>query len=226
MEHYRPQMNKRPGGHKAKHDEDLLRRIPSEDTIKERFKMKIPVRIDAMENPISTIHVMENAAPGMAIIKDHARCIRRDLADLRRQEAAIKSDYEVFAKKTNAELDAMKLTITTRFADFWQQLRENAVEHQNGQVPIHKDIQKLRNDRNELTESMAGEFERVAKVEDVLFKKQVFDLETNDPGLAHPNVGILRREHAHLPDYTAIRRLPKSYDTMNERRRQADLFDR
>lgn len=219
MDHYRPQINKHPGRHREQENEDLLRRIPSEDAIKQRFKMKIPVRIDAMENPISTIHVLEHTAPGIAIINDHARCIRRDLAVLRSEEAAIKQDYDTFTKQANDELDAMKSTIVSKFADFHHQLRVDAVDHQNSQVPMHKDIQKLRNDRNEIIADIGNQIDRVARVEDALFKRQIFDLDANDHTLMQPEVGILRREHAHLPDYQAIQSLAKSFDIANDRRR-------
>ena len=225
MEHYRPQVGRLPTEKRERDREDLLRRIPSEDLIKERFKMRIPVRVDAMENPISTIHVMEHPTPGINIIEDHAKCIVRDLAQLRKEEAVLKSELTEFTKQANQELDQMKSHMMDSFSNFWAQLRQNGVEHQNGLIPIHKEIQKIKNLRTELIDGISKEFDRVCKVEDTLFKQQVFDLKANDPELTYPERHILRREHSLLPNYGPIKDLSRTYELSKEKKHYSDLFD-
>lgn len=224
MEHYRPQVGRLPTEKRDRDREDLLRRIPSEDTIKERFKMRIPVRVDAMENPISTIHLMENPGPGIRVIEDHATCIVRDLAQLRKEESVLKTQMADFTKKASDELDQMKSHMMDTFADFWSQLRQNSVEHQNELVPIHKEIQKLRNMKTELIEGLSKEYERVGKVEDTVFRQQIFDLQPNDPELGCPDRHILRREHAHLPNYNPIKDVARAY-AISKSKRHDDLFE-
>lgn len=224
MDHFRPQLGRLKPEKRERDREELLRRIPTEDSIKQRFKMRIPVQVEAMENPISSIHVMEHPKPGINIIEDHAACIVRDLGQLRKEEAVLQAELNDFAKKTGDELDQMKSYMMEKFASFWSQLRQDSVDHQNGLVPIHKEIQKVRNIKTELIDCISDQFDRVYKLEDALFKQQVFDLQANDPELVHPERHILRREHAHLPNYGSIMCLSQTHDRPKEKK-QTDDFD-
>jgi len=212
MDHFKDQLGRRVPNDGQRDRMDLLSPVPTEDLIKQRFKMRIPVRVDQMENNFSDIGVLTHPTPGIEMINDHARCIRRDLADLRAQEKRLKEEMNTFSNKMNDELDSMKTYLMDTFSDFWAQLRQNGIEHQNQQAHTHKDIQKLKNDRDELTENLCKEFEKLGIVENILFKKQVFDLETNDAELRNVERDILRREHANLPNYEPIKAIPKSYD--------------
>lgn len=187
--------------------------VPDEDFIKSKFRMRIPVRVDQMENPISNIHVLEHPGPGIRMIEDHFGCIRRDLAIMRNQEKGLKEEMHEMSRRANEELDKMKSDLTEKFGTFWSMLRQDSVSHQNTMVPIHKDIQRLKDDRDVMTTALSKEYQRLGKIEHVIFKAQVFDLETNDHRLSNVHDGILRPEHDSLPNYEPIRNLPKSYET-------------
>lgn len=206
---------------------DLLFPIPDESKIKERFKMRIPVRVDAMENQFSTIHLLEQPWPGIETIKDHGRCIKRDLAILRRQEEVMRGEMKDFGEKMNIELDEMKAYLVRTMAGFRKDLSDDSVEHQNLQVPMHKGIQKLRNLREELIVDMTKEYERIGRVEDKLFKAQVFDLRTDDKTLEEYDRGILRKEHE--PLLVEIPRIKKirnaSEPSKQQTKKKAKRFD-
>lgn len=213
MPSYKDEANRVPNKQREVDAMEFGTGIPDEDFIKSKFRMRIPTRVDEMENQLSNIHVLEHPGPGIRMIEDHFGGIRRDLASMRVQEKTLREELRDLSQKANAELDGMKSLLTEKFSSFWSMLREDSVSHQNTMVPIHKEIQRLKDDRDVMTQALSKEYQRLGKVEDVVFKQQVFDLETNDRRLADVHVGILRPEHDSLPNYEPIRGLPKSYDT-------------
>ena len=117
------------------------------------------------------------------------------------------------------ELDGLKASLTNKFTEFAAQLRQNNIDHVNSLVPIHKEVQKIANARDALVEGIAECYDRVGKVEDTLFKAQVFELQTNHQELADVHIGILRREHESLPNYSPIVAVSGTYTTNRDRQR-------
>jgi hypothetical protein len=206
--------------------QELLVPIPDESKIKERFRMRIPVRVDAIENNFSTIHVFEQPQPGINTIRDHEACIKRDLALLRKQEDKMRDEMKAFGDQQNAQLDQMKALLLSSMSDFRKRLREDSIDHQNSQVAMHKDIQKLKNMREDLISGLTTEYERAGKVEDKLFKAQVFDLQTDDKDLQDYDKGILRREHEPLlGELQRIKNTSNAYELSKHKKKKIHLFD-
>lgn len=200
----------------SKFRKKFSKQIPTEGEIKLRYAMRIPVTVEKMENKNSSIHSLEKPWPGIKKIKEICKEFKKDSDKTRLEMVDIKRDLLDFSKKHTEELDNIRSFFHEELRHFYGILRIDTLDHQNNKIKIHKQAQVLKRDENEIIRDVKKQYRRIYKLEDDLFKDQVFNLQNFDPDYDGIEGENLRPEHRKLPDYREIAKLETGYDPEND----------
>lgn len=128
-------------------------RIPKEKEIKRKFLTKIPLDIESMENPDSTIHVLEKPWAGIRMLEQKCQSLQNEInksqQDSRKTISETKQIISTL-KNNESELDGILEHGINELRHYWGLMRIDSLDHQNKKVSMHKQVQKLKRSELEL----------------------------------------------------------------------------
>lgn len=134
---------------------------------------KIPVNIGSMENPHSTIHVLEKPWAGIRMLEDHCRSIKDQIKtnDMKARRAAEDTKKIISDLKENtSELDSILEFGFNELRHYWGLLRIDSLDHSNNKISMHKQVQKLKREEKKIIDNVAEQRQAVDNLEDQLFR--------------------------------------------------------
>jgi len=160
--------------------------IMDEQSIKDEYRFKIPVLLSTMENTNTlAAHVLggtwnniklielsiANEARQIKIIKAEKQKVEKEIADIKKKfEDEITNVVDIFKKKFEVLKDIIK---------------EDFVVNQNDNFKLQKEITLLQRDKLIIENDIQSCIPYLQSFDNVLYGAQVFNLETNEEGLAH-----------------------------------------
>lgn len=114
---------------------------------------------------------------------------------------------KVYEKQIATQLDATNRNVVRHIQKLWKLIRIDFLNHQGKKMDFHKKIQVYKKYKTELIEDIKIERERILRIEDDIFKCEMFKLkEPVDPirnkKLYHHR--ILRKQQSTLANYNDI----------------------
>ena len=185
------------------------RKIPTEPEIKDRYKFKIPLTVQNLENEKSSIHALEKPWPGIEKVLDYCRNLKTNMDANNSKIEEIRKEMDDFAQKQTNTLDTITDYFRQELRHYYGLLRIDSLNHQNNKMSLHKQAQRLKRDEMGLIAGIKETNGRVYELEDEVFGAQVFHLEASDPEVKDVHEDILRPEHAWIPEYGPIVELEK-----------------
>lgn len=159
------------------------------------------------ENPNATIGIFEKPWAGIELIMDYIKSLRKECEEQRKIKEDLRNEMKQYEVEISTKLDATNRNIVKHIQKFWKLIRIDFLNHQSKKMDFHKKIQVYKKYKGELIEDIKTERERILRIEDDIFKCEMFKMkEPTDPirnkKLYHRR--ILRKQQSGMPDYNDI----------------------
>lgn len=167
-----------------------------EQTIRDDYRFKIQPVVSSLENENTlAAHVLGGTWNNMKYVESFCDTQRNELKLIKQEKKTLEKQIEEIKKKFEDEVKNINNEFSKKFERLTAIIKEDFVANQNENFKLQKEITLLQRDKLNLEREIENCPPILHGVEDTLYGRAIFNLESNEPGLEDIHHMNLRQEY-------------------------------
>lgn len=170
--------------------------VLDEKSIRDEYRFKVPPLVSTLENTNTlAAHLLGGAWNDTKFIESVCETAQHEMKLIKAEKKELEDQITGLNKKFEAEIKSITSDFSKRFEKLQSIIKEDFIANQNDNFKYQKEIMLLKREKLNIEREIENSIPILHKVEDALFGRVLFNLETNDETLENiPNMN-LRSEH-------------------------------